>query len=115
MPVNTLTADQTDETFETNADAKQHYFHSETVNAATGDWLIIPSGIGDVCLSVAPSSGSARVEWTQATVEDLETGSPQARPWDAGDVSAFTSAVMASVVTAVRCVSTGPTEFVVSA
>lgn len=114
MPVNTLSPDDSDKLFRDNAHARQHYNHSETVNG-TGDWLVLPAGLEEVFVSVEPSSGSARVEYTQAPVSELESGSPVAKPWDAGDVNAYKGAVMPAVVTAIRCFSTASTAFKVTA
>jgi len=114
MPVNTLSADQSDKAFQDNAHFRQHYNHAETVDG-TGDWLILPAGLAEVFVSVEPSAGTARVEYTQAPVSELDSGSPVAKPWDAGDVSAFKGAVMPAVVTAIRCFSTDPTAFKVTA
>ncbi|WP_375191808.1 hypothetical protein [Marinobacter sp.] len=114
MPVNTLSPDTSDQLFKDNAHARQHYLHSETVNG-TGEWLIIPAGLEEVFVSVEPSAGSARVEYTQAPVSDLDAGSPAAKPWDHGDVTAYKGSVMPAVVTAIRCFSTAPTTFKVTA
>ena len=114
MPVNTLSPDVSDKHFQENADARQHYRHTETVSG-TGDWLFLPAGLGDVFVSVVPASGTARVEYTQSPFSDLEGGSPVARPWDAGDVSAFKGVVMTAAVTAIRCVSSASADFVVTA
>lgn len=114
MPVNTLSPDSSDKHFQENTDARQHYRHAETVSGES-EWLFIPAGLGDVFVSVEPSAGTARIEYTLAPFSELESGNPVSRPWDAGEVSAFRGLVMSAAVTAIRCVATDSADFVVTA
>lgn len=114
MP-NTLSPDATDTLFQENADAKQRYRHAETINATTGEWLLLPAGIGEILASVVPASGTARVEYTQASAAEVEAGTATGKPWDDADVSAYTAALMSNTVTAIRCVATASCDFVVTA
>lgn len=112
---NILVPDITDVLFQENADAKQGYRHSETVNAETGEWLLIPAGIGDILVSVEPASGTARVEYTQASVSEVEANTATGKPWSEADVSGYTASIMSNTVTAIRCVATAGCDFVVTA
>ncbi|HIO30734.1 hypothetical protein [Marinobacter salarius] len=111
----TLSPDTTDLMFQENANARQRYRHAETINAQTGEWVILPAGVEEIMVSVAPASGTARVEYTQGTVADAEAGTATQRAWDAGDVSVYTASVMSNTVTAIRCVASASCAFVVTA
>lgn len=112
-----LSPDRQDQQFNNNRTVpRPRYRHAETVNAATGGWVLIPAGIGDLLVSVDPAAGTGRVEYTQDDVEAVEAGTAEAAPWDAGDVSQYTHAIMANAVTAIRCVAAGgATTFKVTA
>ena len=111
----TLSIDLNDQQFSLDSTIpRQRFVHSSTVNG-TGDWLLLPAGVGDMLLSVDPASGTARVEYTQDSFQSIADNSAVGRGWIEGDVSAYADAVMANTVTAVRCVSSGPTDFKVSA
>lgn len=62
-----LSPDITDNTFKTDATARQRYHHAETINAETGLWVILSAGVEEIMVSVAPVSGTARVQYTQAS------------------------------------------------
>ncbi|SFM71613.1 hypothetical protein [Marinobacter pelagius] len=93
-----------------NAIARQRFNHKETVNG-TSDWIVIPPGPDEFTVSVDPSAGTARVEYTQDTIQEAEAGTATSQPWPDGDVSTYADGVMANSVTAVRCVSTADTNF----
>lgn len=115
MSYSTLSPDTNDDQFKGDSQIKrQRYRHEETVNG-TSDWVLLPPGIGDVTVSVSPSAGTARVEFTQDSVLAVDSGTAAGRPWDDLDVAAFTHKTMSNSVTAVRCVSTDDTAFVVTA
>ncbi len=116
MP-NTLSPDQDDQQFLHNRTVpRQRFNHSETVNDATGQWLILPAGVGDLLVSVAPAAGTARVEYTQDDVQAVEAGTAVGKPWAEGDVNGYTDSLMVNAVTAIRCVAAGgAAEFKVTA
>lgn len=91
------------------------WFHTEAVDNATSDPLIIPSLDRDsVAVMVAPGS-SARVEYTLSGYADIDAGTATWLPWDEGDITAPASSVVSSRVAAVRLVSTGSSEWWVNA
>lgn len=116
MP-NKLSPDLDDQQFQQNRTIpRQRFNHKETVTSTTGEWLYLPAGVGDVLVSVAPASGTARVEYTQDDVAAVEAGSAEGKPWSEGDVSGYTDSLMVNAVTAIRCVAAGgSTEFKVTA
>ena len=111
----TLSPDTTDTEFQENAEARQRYRHTETVNAATGEWVILPASFEELLVSVEPASGTARVEYTQGSVSEVNAGTADAKPWDDGDVSAYAASAMSNTVTAIRCVATASCQFTVTA
>lgn len=112
---NTLSPDRGDQQFSSNRTIpRQRFQHSENVDGV-GEWLFLPSGIGELLLSVDPASGTARIEYTQDSVSEVESGTAAGKAWTEGDVSVYADSIMANAVTAVRCVSTGPTAFRVTA
>ena len=115
MPANTLSPDAGDKGFQDNAEVRQRYRHDETVDTATGDWLILPAGIGELLASVTPAAGTARVEYTQASITEVEAGTATGVAWDSGDVSSYTASVMSNSVTAIRCVASASCQFTVTA
>lgn len=114
---NTLSPDLDDQQFQQNRTIpRQRFNHKETVTSATGEWLFLPAGVGDVLVSVAPAAGTARVEYTQDDVAAVEAGTAVGKPWSEGDVSGYTDSLMVNAVTAIRCVAAGgSTEFKVTA
>lgn len=114
---NNLTPDQGDKQYLGNRTIpRQRFNHSESLDAETSDWLLLPAGVGDVMVGVAPASGTARVEFTQAPVADIEAGTvTTGTPWPAGDVGAVTQKLMVNAVTAIRCVASAECEWVVTA
>ena len=116
MP-NTLSPDREDLQYLQNRTVpRQRFNHSESVNDATGEWLILPAGVGDVLVSIAPAAGSARVEYTQDDLAAVKDGSAEGKPWSVGDVNSYTDLLMGNAVTAIRCVAAGgSTEFKVTA
>lgn len=111
MAANTLNPDIGDKQhLENQAIHRQRFNHKEVVNG-TGDWVLIPAGPEELMVSVEPSSGTARIEFTQDSVSEVEAGTAVGKPWPDGDVTAYAHSVMANAVTAVRCVSTADTDF----
>lgn len=107
----TLNPDMDDKQYLDNqAIHRQRFNHKEQVDG-TGDWVLIPPGPAELAVSVEPSSGTARIEYTQDPIADVEAGTASGKVWPDGDVAGYTSSVMANAVTAVRCVSTGATDF----
>lgn len=95
---------------------RQRFSHQESLNAATSDWLILPAGIGDLMVSLAPASGTARVEFTQAPIADIEAGTVNTgTQWPDGDVSSATQKLMVNAVSAIRCVASGQCQWTVTA
>lgn len=95
---------------------RQRFRHQESLNAATSDWLILPAGIGDLMVSLAPTSGTARVEFTQAPIADIEAGTVNTgTQWPDGDVSSATQKLMVNAVSAIRCVASGQCQWTVTA
>ena len=98
--------DTTDQQYQVNRDAqRQRYMLEETVSN-TGDWLIIPAGIGDICITVVPTA-SAMVEFTQSPVSSVLSGTASAKVWEPGEVTAETTKTMLNAVTAIRLVAIG--------
>lgn len=111
MSVKYLAPDLADKQFlDISAISRQRFNHKESVTG-TSDWVVIPPGPDEFTVSVDPSSGTARIEYTQDPITDAEAGTAVAKPWPDGDVSAYADGVMANSVTAVRCVSTAATDF----
>lgn len=95
---------------------RQRFRHQESLNAATSDWLILPAGIGDLMVSLAPTSGTARVEFTQAPIADIEAGTVNTgTQWPDGDVGSATQKLMVNAVSAIRCVASGQCQWTVTA
>ena len=91
------------------------WFHAETVADATSDPLIIPSLERDnVAVMVSPGT-SARVEYTLSSYGDIVTDNAVWLPWDEGDITAATGSVVVSRVAALRLVSTGTSQWWVTA
>lgn len=115
MATQFMTPDTADTQFKDDgAITRQRYRFSASVTGA-GDWVILPPEIGDAVVSVAPSSGTARIEYTLSSVADVEAGTAVARNWPDGDVAGYTDSLISNSVTAIRCVSTAATDFVVTA
>jgi|GEM_PF-2163507 len=111
----TLTPDRDDQQFSNNRTIpRQRFNHSASVNG-TGEWLFLPAGIGELLVSVEPTSGTARVEYTQDSVAKVRAGTAIGKAWVEGDVAAYTDSLMVNAVTAIRCVSTAATDFKVTA
>ena len=117
MMTNTLSPDQDDQQYLQNRTVpRQRFNHNETVNDSTGQWLILPAGVGDLFVSVTPAAGTARVEYTQDDLEAVEADTAVGKAWSEGDVSGYTDSLMVNAVTAIRCVAAGgSTEFKVTA
>lgn len=112
---NTLSPDRDDQQFSNNRTIpRQRFRHSASVNG-TGEWLFLPAGIGELLVSVEPASGTARVEYTQDSVQAVRTGTALGKAWVEGDVGAYADSLMVNAVTAIRCVSTDATDFKVTA
>ncbi|WP_396623073.1 hypothetical protein [Marinobacter sp. W-8] len=95
---------------------RQRFRHDQALNAESSDWLILPAGIGDLMVTVVPSAGDARIEFTQAPIEDIEAGTViTGTPWPDGDVTVATQKLMANAVSAIRCVASAQTQWTVTA
>ncbi|WP_339799648.1 hypothetical protein [uncultured Marinobacter sp.] len=115
MPVDILSPDTGDQQFNQNRTIpRQRFNHSASV-AGEGKWLILPPGIGEFLVSVEPSSGTARVEYTQDSVEEVTGGTAVGHGWAEGDVTEYADSLMVNAVTAIRCVSTVSAGFKVTA
>lgn len=115
MPIQTLSPDQNDQQFLNNRTVPRQRFRFDDVVTGTGDWLLLPAGIGDLLVSVDPSSGTARVEYTQDSLADVEAGNAVGKPWDSLDVDEYTDSVMHNSVTAIRAVASVEATFKVTA
>jgi len=114
MPAQYIQPDTTDHQYRTDAAVTRQRYRYAAQVAGTGDWILLPPGLGDVIVSVDPGPGTARVEYTLASVADVESGMATARNWQEGDVSGYTDSILKCAFTAVRCVSTDAAEFVVT-
>lgn len=95
---------------------RQRFRHDQALNAESSDWLVLPAGIGDLMVTVVPSAGNARIEFTQAPIEDIEAGTViTGTPWPDGNVNVATQKLMANAVSAIRCVASGQTQWTVTA
>lgn len=95
---------------------RQRFRHQESLNAETSGWLILPAGIGDLMVSLAPTSGTARVEFTQAPIADIEAGTVNTgSAWPDGDVNSSTQKLMVNAVSAIRCVASASCVWTVTA
>lgn len=114
---NRLNPDQADQQFLANRTVpRQRFRHKESLNAETSEWLILPAGIGDLMVSVAPSAGNARIEFTQAPLSEIEAGSVSSgTAWPDGDVTEATQKLMVNAVSAIRCVASAGCEWTVTA
>ncbi|TFH84814.1 hypothetical protein EQG41_20435 [Billgrantia azerbaijanica] len=90
------------------------WFHAETVTDATSDPLVLPSLGRDIAVAVAPGT-SARVEYTLSGYDAIEAGTAAWHAWPAGDVTEAATDVVAGAVSALRLVSTGASEWEVTA
>ena len=114
---NVLSPDRGDQQFNQNRTVpRQRLRHSEIVTSGNGEWLLIPAGVGDLLVSITPSGGTARVEYTQDSFQAVEDDTAIGKPWSEGDVAGYTDVIMANAVTAIRCVASGGSaEFTVTA
>ncbi|MDX1816103.1 MAG: hypothetical protein R3180_00180 [Marinobacter sp.] len=102
-----LSPDIDDQLFNENRTIpRQRFNYSANLNAETGEWVIIPAGIGNLLVSVDPAAGSARIEYTQSDLAAVKAGTAVAKPWAAADVSTYTDKIMVNAITAVRAVCT---------
>src|SRR5690554_1747154 len=91
------------------------WFHSETVTDATSDPLVLPSLERDnVAVAVTPGT-SARVEYSLSSYADIEADTATWHAWDDGDVTSATTSAIDARVTALRLVSTGASDWEVTA
>lgn len=115
MPFDYLQPDIQDQQFNDNRTVPRQRFNHKADVTGTGQWLVLPAGIGEVLASVAPASGTARVEYTQDPISAIDAGTAVGKPWTAGEVSAYADSIMTNAVTAIRCVATATAEFKVTA
>lgn len=115
MPTNTLSPDQDDKQFLNNRTVPRQRFQFEEQVTGTGDWLVVPAGIGDLLVSVDPSSGTARIEYTQDPLAAVDAGTAEGKSWDSLDVGEYTANVMSNSVTAIRAVASVGAVFKVTA
>lgn len=90
------------------------WFHSETVTDATSDPLILPSLGRDVAVAVTPGT-AATVQYTLSSYADIVTGSAVWHDWPAGEVAEATADVVLGATSALRLVSTGASDWEVTA
>lgn len=115
MPFDTLSPDQDDQQFSKNRTIPRQRFQFDAEVSGTGNWLALPAGIGDLLVSVEPTSGTARIEYTQDPLADVDAGTAVGKPWDSLDVSEYTASVLHNSVTAIRAVASASATFKVTA
>jgi|SRR5690554_6892847 len=91
------------------------WFHSETVTDATSDPLVLPSLERDnVAVSVTPGT-LARIEYSLSSYADIEADTATWHAWPHGDIADALSDAVDARVTALRLVSTGASDWEVTA
>lgn len=83
------------------------WFYSETVTAGTSEPVRITASGKEPYVVVSPVSGSACVETTASSYEEIENDTATWMPWPLGDVTDKTDGQWAGAVTAMRLVVTG--------
>ena len=79
--------------------------HKETLAVGTGAAVLIPGGIQQVSIGLAPqASSSGRVEFTLSPVAEVQAGTALWHSWPHSDVAVTTADVLTAPVTAVRAV-----------
>jgi hypothetical protein len=106
MPARYLQPDATDMQYRDNGDVKRQRYRLHETTDGTSDWLIIPGSIGDILVTVTPTT-NARVEYTQASIGEVIANTATGEAWEGGDVAVKTTRTMVNAVTAVRFVGNG--------
>ena len=88
--------------------------HTETVTDDTSDPLLIPVDAETVAVAVTPGT-SARVEYSLSSYANIEADTAAWHAWDDGDVTSATTSAIDARVTALRLVSTGASNWEVTA
>lgn len=90
------------------------YHFAGAATDATSEALYLPSEARGVVVGVTPGT-SARVEVTISTIAEVEAATATWYPWASGDVTEATIDYLSFNVTALRLVSTGTSNWEVSA
>lgn len=96
-----------------NVSSGRYHFQQTVTAGAASDPVLLPSvyhhnpGYAPAAVYASPGGGgTARIEFSLSTPEEVEAGSATWLPWPDGDVSAGTVRTVAGPVTALRCVAT---------
>lgn len=88
--------------------------HTETVTDATSGPLLIPVDAETVAVAVTPGT-SARVEYSLSSYADIEADTATWHAWPHGDTANAIADAVDARVTALRLVSTGASDWEVTA
>ena len=84
----------------------------DLTGAVTDEWIVVNNDRPYGCLLVGiviPSAATAKVQFTGQSFETIDTGSPDAIDWAAGDVTETTYTTFPSSTTGIRFVVTSGT------
>lgn len=101
------------ETLPHRADVR--WFHHEVVDGATSEPLLLPSLERDSVAVMVDPGTSARVEYCLGSYQDVNEGTATWLAWDEGDITEPSSSVVSARITALRLVSSGASEWWVTA
>lgn len=92
----------------------RYWAFSETVTDGTSEPLVVPDSDGIVAVSVTPGT-SARVEYSLSSYAGIGADTATWHAWPHGDIADALSDAVDARITALRLVSTGASDWEVTA
>ena len=82
------------------------YQAAQTLSSAgNGDWFLVPAGVDYITAILSITTGTGKIQVSNATIAELEADTASAIEWTPGEVSVTTQSLILPVV-AIRVVNT---------